>query len=52
MRPPWAPVLAIRVVASCMVVHATDVPGEFTRGKAAHIKGGLHLVMANFPPTH
>ena len=52
VRPPWAPVLAIRVIASCWVVHVMEVPGEFTRGKAAQIKGGLHGVETNFPLTH
>ena len=52
VRPPWAPVLAIRVTASAWVVHVIEVPGEFTRGKAAQIKGLLHSVTANFPPTH
>lgn len=52
VRPPWAPVLAIRMMASASVVHVIEVPGEFTRGKAAQIKGALHWVMANFPPTH
>lgn len=42
VRPPWAPVLAIRVIASCWVVHVTEVPGLLTRGRAAQIKGELH----------
>ena len=52
VRPPWAPVLAIRVIASCWVVHVTEVPGEFTSGKAAQIKPPPHEVVENFPPTH
>ena len=42
VRPPWAPVLPIRVMASSLVVHVIEVPGEFTRGKAAQIKDALH----------
>jgi len=52
VRPPGAPVFAIRVRASCRVVHAMEVPGLFTSGRAAHINPELHWVMANFPPTH
>lgn len=52
VRPPWAPVLVIRVIASCWVVHVMEVPGEFTRGKAAQIKLELHGVVTNFPLTH
>lgn len=52
VRPPWAPVLEMRVIASCWVVHVMEVPGEFTRGKAAQIKDELHLVRTNFPLTH
>lgn len=42
VRPPWAPVLAIRVIASCWVVQVTEVPGLLTRGKAAQTKVELH----------
>lgn len=52
VKPPWAPVLAIRVRASAWVVHVIEVPGEFTRGKAAQIKPPLHGVVTNFPSTH
>ena len=52
VKPPLVPVFAMRVRASCWVVHAMEVPGEFTRGKAAQIKDPPHEVVTNFPPTH
>jgi len=42
VKPPWAPVLPIRVMASSSVVHVMEVPREFTRGKAAQTKEALH----------
>ena len=34
--------MAIRVMASAVVVHVIEVPGEFTRGKAAQTKVAAH----------
>jgi len=52
VRPPVAPVLAIREMASSLVVHVIEVPALFTRGKAAQTKVAEHGVLTNFPPTH
>jgi len=52
VRPPVAPVLPIRVMASAVVVQVMEVPGEFTRGKAAQTKVAAHGVLTNLPPTH
>jgi len=50
--PPVAPEAAMRAAASSSVVQAIDVPGELTRGRAAHVREPLHWVMTNFPLTH
>ena len=36
VKPPVAPAAAIRASASAVVVHASVVPREFTRGNAKH----------------
>lgn len=54
VKPPWAPVRAIRATASASVVHVTLVPGLLTSGRAAHVRPAavLHGVSTNAPLTH
>ena len=50
--PPVAPVAAMRASASACVVHAIDVPAEFTSGSAKHCVPPAQPVATNAPPTH
>jgi len=52
VTPPSAPVAAIRVSASASVVHATEVPALFTRGKDLQTVPAPHGVTTNAPLTH
>lgn len=42
----------MRACASERVVHASDVPGLFTRGSAKHCVPPAHADRAHLPPTH
>ena len=50
--PPVAPATAMRTSASACVVHAIDVPAEFTSGSAKHCVPPAQPVATNAPPTH
>jgi len=52
VRPPVAPVALILANASDLVVHAIEVPGLLTSGRAAQMVTGPHGVPTNLPPTH
>jgi len=50
--PPFAPVAAMREVASELVVQVTEVPGLLTRGRAKHDVPPAQDSVKNLPLTH
>jgi len=52
VTPPFAPVAAILAWASASVVHVTEVPALFTKGKDLQTVPAPHGVMTNAPLTH
>jgi len=50
--PPFAPVAAMRAVASELVVQVTEVPGLLTRGRAKHAVPPAQDSDENLPLTH
>jgi len=52
VRPPVAPVAAIRASASAVVVQAMEVPALLTKGRAAHVVPPEQVVVTKAPLTH
>jgi len=52
VKPPVAPVAAIRASASLWVAQVIEVPALLTKGRAAHVVPPAHEVVTKAPLTH